>query len=135
MLEKGDSETTESATLEDKENLKSTNRHEDGSPYKKKRLVLMEGEASEEKQLMEIAWEVGEKWEELGVALGLEYKVLQSAVGSEQGSKVHMKAFHMLREWRQRFGVKATYALLAKALEESGLNGCAQKHCYRATHQ
>ncbi len=88
---------------------------------------------SEEKRLMDIAWEVGEKWEELGIALGLQYKVLQSAVGSQQGSKLHMKAFQMLQEWRQRLGNKATYPTLAKALEESGLVGCAQRHCYRAT--
>ena len=91
----------------------------------------MEGEAADEKRLMDIAWEVGGKWEELGVALGLEYKILQSAV---EGSKPHMKAFHMLREWRQRFASKSTYATLAAALEESGLNSCAQKYCYRSAH-
>ena len=142
-LEKEDStldKSSESAVQDDKENLKN-NRHpmpdedpdEDSLPCKKK-LVLIEGEALDDKRLMDIAWEVSDKWEELGVALGLEYKVLQSVVGSEQGSKVHMKAFYMLREWKRRFGLKATHAALAKGLEESGLNGCAQQYCYKPTH-
>lgn len=79
---------------------------------------------------MDVAWEVGEKWEELGVVLGLEYKVLQSVVGSQLGKPDHMKAFYMLCEWRSRSGARATYATLADALEESGLNSCAEKHCY-----
>lgn len=122
---------------EDKENLK-TNRHHDEEDKDslpcKKQLILLEGEASDEKRLMDISWEVSDKWEEVGVALGLEYKILQSVVGSEQGSKVHMKAFYMLREWRRRFGFKATYTALAKALEDSGLVGCAQQYCYQSAH-
>lgn len=89
-----------------------------------------EGRVSGDKILMDVAWEVGEKWEELGVVLGLEYKVLQSVVGSQQGKPDHMKAFYMLCEWKSRSGSRATYTTLADALEESGLNACAEQHCY-----
>lgn len=89
-----------------------------------------EGKVSGDKFLMDVAWEVGEKWEELGVALGLEYKVLQSVVGSQIGKPAHMKAFYMLCEWKSRNGGRATYAALAEALDESGLSSCAEQYCY-----
>ena len=89
-----------------------------------------EGKVSEDKLLMDVGWEVGEKWEEVGVALGLEYKVLQSVVRSQhQGKPDHMKAFHMLREWKRRRAYRATYTELGQALEECGLNSCAEEYC------
>lgn len=94
-----------------------------------------EGRVSGDKFLMDVAWEVGEKWEELGVALGVEYKVLQSVVGSQVGKPVHMKAFYMLCEWKSRSGGRATYMTLAEALEESGLNSCAEEHCYNVNEK
>lgn len=89
------------------------------------------GKVSEGKFLMDVAWEVGDRWEELGVGLGLEYKVLQSVVGSQTGKPDHMKAFYMLCEWKSRAGFKATYDTLADALEGTGLNSCAEKYCYK----
>lgn len=83
-----------------------------------------------DKFLMDVAWEIGEKWEELGVALGLQYNVVQSAVSNATGKPHHMKAFYTLQEWKKRNAFKATYGALAEALETSGLNLCAQKYCY-----
>jgi hypothetical protein len=108
---------------------------EKGSDASRKRCretdnLVKEGRISGDKFLMDVAWEVGEKWEELGVALEVGYKVLQSVVGSQAGKPTHMKAFYMLCEWRSRAGGRATYAALAGALEESGLNSCAEEYCY-----
>lgn len=95
---------------------------------------LKEGKvAADDKFLMDLGWEVGGKWEEVGVSLGVEYKVLQSVVGSQMGKPDHMKAFYMLLEWKKRYALRATYTTLAKALEESGLNSCAEQYCYTYT--
>lgn len=100
---------------------------QDGRAPKKDRV-------SDDKLLMAVSWEVGEKWEELGVALGLEYKVVQSVQSNAVQRPDHMKAFHMLQEWKNRSAFKATYTALAEALEGCGLNSCAQKHCYTDTY-
>ena len=92
---------------------------------------LKEGRVTgDDKFFMDLGWEVGGKWEEVGVSLGMEYKVLQSVVGCQVGKPDHMKAFYMFLEWKKRCTFKATYTTLAKALEESGLNSCAEKYCH-----
>lgn len=91
---------------------------------------LKRGTASDEQFLLEVSWEVGDKWEELGVALGLKHQVLKSEVESKyRHAGDHMKAFYMLQEWKKRCGFKATYAILAESLEKTGLGACAQKYC------
>lgn len=79
---------------------------------------------------MEIAREIGGKWEEVGVALDVDFKVLKSVVASETAKVDHMKAFYMLQEWKGRAADRFTYKTLALALEEAGLNTCAQTFCY-----
>lgn len=93
-------------------------------------ISMKQGDVTGDKLLMDVAWEVGGKWEELGVNLGLDYMVVQNAVSSAGGKPDHMKAFYILQEWKKRNVFKATHRALAKALEESGLNSCAQKYCY-----
>ena len=136
LLENQEAECTKKKTeveLKDDEDKKQA---EEDSATSRKRprgsdMACKEGRISGERILMDVAWEVGDKWEELGVVLGLEYKVLQSVVGSQVGKPGHMKAFYMLCEWKSRSGSRATYATLVEALEESGLNSCAEKYCYK----
>lgn len=106
--------------------------HEDTECIKKLKLTptLKPGRITDDKLLMDIAWEIGEKWEEVGIALGINYKVLSSTIGSNATSKSHMKAFYMLQEWKNRAADSSTYITLASALEEVGLNSCAKTHCY-----
>lgn len=86
----------------------------------------------DDKLLMEISWEVGGKWEELGVAVGLDHKVISNAVSSASSKPDHMKAFYVLQAWKKRHALESPYKALAAALEDQavGLNSCAQKHCY-----
>lgn len=103
---------------------------EEGSGTLKQRVIIKEGRIDNDKFLMDIAHEIGGKWEEVGVALGVDFKVLRSVVGSETGKPDHMKAFYMLQEWKSRAAENCTYKFLAAALEGGGLNTCAQQYCY-----
>ncbi len=82
-----------------------------------------------ERFLLDIAREIGIKWLEVGVSLGIEVNILTSVVGSKPVED-HMKAFHMLLEWRNRVPDGFTYGNLASALEAAGLVKCARDHCY-----
>ncbi len=84
--------------------------------------------------LLAVAWEVGGKWEEVGVSLRLDYKVLRNVVGSQIGVDDHMKAFRMLQEWKNRTP-GYSFELLASSLEDSGLNQCAKNICYSKNKQ
>ena len=96
----------------------------------KRRLLVKEGALGGDKFLMEVARAVGPKWEELGIALGLDFGTIKSTV-SDVGSKPeHMKAFYILQEWKCRACNNFTYTTLASALEEAGLQSCAQRYCY-----
>lgn len=79
---------------------------------------------------MKIGWEIGDQWEEVGVALNIDYKVLNGKIGNDMKSPSHLKAFHMLQEWKSRAGGSLSYSTLATALEASGLNTCAGTQCY-----
>ena len=68
------------------------------------------------------------KWEEVGVALELDFATIQSVVG--EGQTEHMKAFHVLQEWKRVAADRLTFERLATALEDAGLNSCAYDHCY-----
>ena len=79
--------------------------------------------------LMEVAREVGRKWEEVGIALGLSYATLSNEVGTWHGGGEHMRAFRMLQCWKNTAGADLTYDRLATALTASGLATTAWKHC------
>lgn len=83
-----------------------------------------------DKFLMNIAREICEKWEEVGIALAIDYKVLKSVIGGDTSKPDHTKAFHMLQEWKARAEDNFTYQVLSSALEDCGLNSCAQQYCY-----
>ncbi len=96
----------------------------------KRRLLVKEGQLDGDRLLMEVARAVGPKWEELGIALGLDFGTLKSAVIDSGGRPEHMKAFYALQEWKHRACDDFTYGRLASALEEAGLHSCAQSYCY-----
>ena len=82
---------------------------------------------------MNIAKDISEKWEEVGVYLGLSTKSIKNELSSESGLTLNKKAFHMLLLWRDSTAEDdVTYTALANALEASGLNSCAMKYCYTA---
>ena len=81
---------------------------------------------------MDVAREICDKWEEVGIALAIDYKVLKSVIGGEAAKADHTKAFHMLQEWKSRAGEDFTYEVLSSALEDCGLSSCAQQYCYSA---
>jgi len=104
---------------------------EEDKSSQKRRRVHKSGSISGDKFLLDVAAEVSEKWPEVGISLGIEYKVLQSNIGS-LGTSIpdHRKAFLMLQEWKSRAADAFTYNKLASGLEENGLNSCALKFCY-----
>ena len=103
----------------------------------KRRLLVREGQIGDKSDrfLMEVAHSVGPKWVEVGVALELDFDTVTSVIGSRDGGALeHLKAFHMLQEWKRRAALDFTFTRLASALEEAGLNSCAQRHCYTEHH-
>lgn len=104
---------------------------ENGGQNKRRRMVKR-GKIRDETILMDIAKDVLEKYEEVGVYLGLSSKSIRNELSSESGQPLNKKAFHMLLLWKDRKGDDFTYAALAKALEAAGLNSCAVEYCYIA---
>ena len=103
---------------------------EDKFPQKNQR-VYKSDSITGDKVLLAVAMEVSDKWSEVGVSLGIGYKILQSTIGNLGTSAPdHRKAFLMLQEWKSRAAESFTYNTLASALEENGLNSCALKFCY-----
>lgn len=77
---------------------------------------------------MSISQKCGSKFMELGISLGLDYDIITNRISRLEGRKAeHLKAFEVLQEWKARGG---SYEVLARALEEIGLNGVALKLCY-----
>lgn len=83
--------------------------------------------------LLSIARDVGPKWEEMGIALGMDFKVLRNEVACEANRAEHMRALYMLQLCRNRDADAFTYKKIAAALEDCGLKSSARKHCYEAT--
>ena len=78
---------------------------------------------------------MADDWNEVGIQLGLPYKVVESVCGQMGSHSGHMKGFHILQEWKNRSGDDFTYHHLARALEECGLTSIARKYCYNASYQ
>ena len=102
---------------------------ENGQKTKRMRIVR-EGKIQNDVVLMDIAKDVLDKHEEVGVYLGLSPKSIRNALSSESGQPLNKKAFHMLLLWKETTTDDFTYAALAKALEAAGLNSCAMQYCY-----
>ena len=97
----------------------------------KRKLLLREARDISDQLLMKIAKHIGSKWEEVGVALELDFATIVSVAG--EGQTEHMKAFHVLQEWKRVAAERLTFGHLATALEEAGLKSCAYEHCYSSS--
>ena len=81
----------------------------------------------------DLAVEIGDKYLEIGIELGLQFQVLNNeletgAFKMERGSK---KALNMLYLWRESTCHEDfTYSVLAAALEKHGFHRCAHEYCY-----
>ena len=79
-----------------------------------------------------VAMDIGSKYKEVGVDLGLSYKRLENELDSgvlamQPASK---KAFKMLQLWKDSVAEEdSTYSKLAAALEKNDLNRCASMYC------
>ncbi len=100
------------------------------------RVALKEGKITGgEKFLLAVARGVGGKWEEVGIALEVEYNALMSTVTSRPAGPEHMRAFDMLRKWREQVAEGFTYRNLASALESASLKTCSREHCYTSSEE
>lgn len=65
---------------------------------------------------------------ELGISLGLDYQTIVNRISRLEGKAAeHLKAFEVLQEWKSR---GSSYPVLARALEEAGLDGVSVQYCY-----
>ena len=80
-----------------------------------------------DKELMSISHECGSRYLDLGISLGLTYPTIMNRVSRHEGKNEHLKAFEVLQEWKGR---DFNYEVLARALENIGLNRIAAKYCY-----
>ena len=81
----------------------------------------------------DLSLEIHNKYKEVGIALGLQYKVLTNELesGVMLMGKDSNKAMKMLHLWRDSVSEDDfTYSVLAAALEKQGFLLCAQKYCY-----
>ena len=86
----------------------------------------------------DLAMDISDKYEEVGLELGLEYKLLRSELESGHTMMLqgHKKATKMLHLWREAGEEDAcTYEVLAAALEKRGLQRCAHDYCYTTAEQ
>ena len=107
--------------------------YESSSPRRPKRRRLFRTGDINDQTLLAIAEDVGSKYTELGIKLGLDYSWIQSNVENKPSmNKDHLKALHILEEWKSRSGEEFGFVELAKALESdvTGLNRVAVKFCY-----
>ena len=81
----------------------------------------------------DLSLDIHHKYKEVGIALGLQYKVLTNELesGVMLMGKDSDKAMKMLHLWRDSVSKEdCTYSVLAAALEKQGFLRCAQKYCY-----
>ncbi len=99
-------------------------------------MVLKEGKITGgDKFILAVARGVEGKWEEVGIALEVEYNALMSTVTSRPSGPDHMRAFDMLRKWREQAVEGFTYRNLASALESARLKTCSHEHCYTSSEE
>ena len=80
-----------------------------------------------------LSLEIHDNYKKVGIALGLQYKVLTDELesGVMLMGKDSNKAMKMLHLWRDSVSEEdCTYSVLAAALEKQGFLRCAQKYCY-----
>ena len=77
--------------------------------------------------------DIGDKFEDVGIDLGVAYQTLQNELEMVQFNTlpVNKKAMKMLHLWKDITTEEdLTYSKLAAALEKYDLTHCADKYCY-----
>lgn len=103
---------------------------------KKLQRIIKLGPITDHKLFNDMAMDIGDKYEEVGLELGVPYKVLRSELesGPFMMMQGHKKATRMLHLWREAQGEDdCTFKALAAALEKRGLQRCAHNYCYTTT--
>ena len=83
-----------------------------------------------EEELLNLAWDVGSKWKNLGRVLGIPDPKLDMI--DEDERKLMEKTYSMLRTWKQGLGAAATYEALEMGLRHVVVlrADLAEKYCY-----
>ena len=104
---------------------------------KKFQKIIKPGSITDDKLFNDIAMDIADKYEEVGLELGVPYKVLRSELesGPFMMMQGHKKATRMLHLWREtQDDNSCTFKVLAAALEKRGLQRCAQTYCYTSVN-
>ena len=88
-------------------------------------LTEMRQDQFQEKQILDIKDDVGDCWEDLGIALGIETAVLRCIEKDNQTCRG--KAHRVLEKWIEKNGSEATVGRLACALVQIGRKRIADK--------
>ncbi len=81
--------------------------------------------------LMKVSKDLGDKWMEVGVELGIEFSILRNTIEDDTKIPHTRKPMEMLQKWKSLARDDFTYETLATALEEVDLKTCALTHCYQ----
>ena len=129
----GSNEKRKSASATNTEEAKQSGQKHVSDPpavSPKRAKVLKPGKIESDQVFMKIGNELGDKWMNVGVALGMKYKDLKNTIKDDHNIEHHLKPMEMFQMWKSKAGDSCTYATLATALEEVGLDTCAQTYCY-----
>ena len=88
---------------------------------------------SPDRLFKDMSKDIGDKYEDVGIDLGVEYQTLQNELETVQYNTLpaNRKAMKMLHLWKDNTTEgDFTYSKLANALEKNGLKRCADKYCY-----
>ncbi len=101
------------------------------SPKRTKKPMVKPGKVEGDRVLRKLSQELGDKWMDVGIELGLKYDDLKNTIEDDPKIPHKRKPMDMLQTWKKSAGDDFTYQTLATALENVGLNTCAQTHCYQ----
>ena len=122
--------------LEDMNKAEKRKTDGEGEIAKKLPRIIKPGPIMDDKLFNDMAMDISDKYEEVGLELGVPYKVIRSELesGPFMMMQGHKKATRMLHLWREAQGEDGcTFKELATALEKRGLQRCAQEYCYTTT--
>ena len=86
----------------------------------------------------DLSKDIGEKYDQIGIALGLKYKDLENELetGEFKMKSAYKKAMKMLHLWKESATEEFTYAVLAAALEKNGFkSSIATLQMYQNKHK
>lgn len=110
---------------------------EENGTTKKLQKVLKGGPIQDFSKLFnDLGMDISDKYEEVGLELGLPYNTLRSELESGHTLMLqgHKKATRMLHLWKESADEESfTFKVLAAALEKRGLQRCAYDHCYTSS--